>query len=344
MYVRKSLGGVHNGKECDQRRYIWRYVPKSSGLCDKKRRNIRKQRKKDSYAREEKKSDVVMIRREQLITFHDHPYRVNEDQAMEDLAESVKTYGIREPLLVRPVSNQKDEYEIISGHRRNHAAGMAGLKEVPVHIEELDDDTAAILMVDSNNKRETLLPSEKAWAYRIKAEAMRHQGKRNDLMTEADMELEKDTGGMKKVGEKNGDSERTVRRYIRLTYLLKDLLNLVDEGKLSGGLGYTLSFFDCEEQQGIWEYYQESHRLPNSKQLEEMMQCHKNGSLDRLEINKIMNMKPKKEKMVKKEITIKKEKIKSFFPKDATDEYVENVIMELLAGWAEKQEKDTRSE
>ena len=274
--------------------------------------------KKDSYAREEKKSDVVMIRREQLITFHDHPYRVNEDQ--------------------------KDEYEIISGHRRNHAAGMAGLKEVPVHIEELDDDTAAILMVDSNNKRETLLPSEKAWAYRIKAEAMRHQGKRNDLMTEADMELEKDTGGMKKVGEKNGDSERTVRRYIRLTYLLKDLLNLVDEGKLSGGLGYTLSFFDCEEQQGIWEYYQESHRLPNSKQLEEMMQCHKNGSLDRLEINKIMNMKPKKEKMVKKEITIKKEKIKSFFPKDATDEYVENVIMELLAGWAEKQEKDTRSE
>ena len=299
---------------------------------------------KDSYAREEKKSDVVMIRREQLITFHDHPYRVNEDQAMEDLAESVKTYGIREPLLVRPVSNQKDEYEIISGHRRNHAAGMAGLKEVPVHIEELDDDTAAILMVDSNNKRETLLPSEKAWAYRIKAEAMRHQGKRNDLMTEADMELEKDTGGMKKVGEKNGDSERTVRRYIRLTYLLKDLLNLVDEGKLSGGLGYTLSFFDCEEQQGIWEYYQESHRLPNSKQLEEMMQCHKNGSLDRLEINKIMNMKPKKEKMVKKEITIKKEKIKSFFPKDATDEYVENVIMELLAGWAEKQEKDTRSE
>ena len=300
--------------------------------------------KKDSYAREEKKSDVVMIRREQLITFHDHPYRVNEDQAMEDLAESVKTYGIREPLLVRPVSNQKDEYEIISGHRRNHAAGMAGLKEVPVHIEELDDDTAAILMVDSNNKRETLLPSEKAWAYRIKAEAMRHQGKRNDLMTEADMELEKDTGCMKKVGEKNGDSERTVRRYIRLTYLLKDLLNLVDEGKLSGGLGYTLSFFDCEEQQGIWEYYQESHRLPNSKQLEEMMQCHKNGSLDRLEINKIMNMKPKKEKMVKKEITIKKEKIKSFFPKDATDEYVENVIMELLAGWAEKQEKDTRSE
>ena len=173
---------------------------------------------------------------------------------------------------------------------------------------------------------------------------MRHQGKRNDLMTEADMELEKDTGGMKKVGEKNGDSERTVRRYIRLTYLLKDLLNLVDEGKLSGGLGYTLSFFDCEEQQGIWEYYQESHRLTNSKQLEEMMQCHKNGSLDRLEINKIMNMKPKKEKMVKKEITIKKEKIKSFFPKDATDEYVENVIMELLAGWAEKQEKDTRSE
>lgn len=293
--------------------------------------------KKDSYAREEKKSDVVMIRREQLITFHDHPYRVNEDQAMEDLAESVKTYGIREPLLVRPVSNQKDEYEIISGHRRNHAAGMAGLKEVPVHIEELDDDTAAILMVDSNNKRETLLPSEKAWAYRIKAEAMRHQGKRNDLMTEADMELEKDTGGMKKVGEKNGDSERTVRRYIRLTYLRKDLLNLVDESKLSVGAGYIISFFNREEQQCVWEYYQKNNRLPDTGQLEKMMQLHKSGTWNQEEIDNIMNRQPKKENVAKKGITIKKEKIKSFFPEDATDEYVESVIMELLESWAEKQ-------
>lgn len=293
--------------------------------------------KKDSYAREEKKSDVVMIRREQLITFHDHPYRVNEDQAMEDLAESVKTYGIREPLLVRPVSNQKDEYEIISGHRRNHAAGMAGLKEVPVHIEELDDDTAAILMVDSNNKRETLLPSEKAWAYRIKAEAMRHQGKRNDLMIEADMELEKDTGGMKKVGEKNGDSERTVRRYIRLTYLRKDLLNLVDESKLSVGAGYIISFFNREEQQCVWEYYQKNNRLPDTGQLEKMMQLHKSGTWNQEEIDNIMNRQPKKENVAKKGITIKKEKIKSFFPEDATDEYVESVIMELLESWAEKQ-------
>lgn len=293
--------------------------------------------KKDSYAREEKKSDVVMIRREQLITFHDHPYRVNEDQAMEDLAESVKTYGIREPLLVRPVSNQKDEYEIISGHRRNHAAGMAGLKEVPVHIEELDDDTAAILMVDSNNKRETLLPSEKAWAYRIKAEAMRHQGKRNDLMTEDDMAQEKEPGGMKKVGEKNGDSERTVRRYIRLTYLRKELLNLVDESKLSVGAGYIISFFNREEQQCVWEYYQKNNRLPDTGQLEKMMQLHKSGTWNQEEIDNIMNRQPKKENVAKKGITIKKEKIKSFFPEDATDEYVESVIMELLESWAEKQ-------
>ncbi|RGX94948.1 ParB/RepB/Spo0J family partition protein [Roseburia sp. OF03-24] len=293
--------------------------------------------RKEPGRQTEKQSGVAMIRREQLKAFHEHPYRVDEDQAMKDLAESIRTYGVREPILVRPVSGKEDEYEIISGHRRNHAAGMAGLKEVPVHIEELDDDTVAILMVDSNNKRETLLPSEKAWAYRIKAEAMRHQGKRNDLMTEDDMAQEKEPGGMKKVGEKNGDSERTVRRYIRLTYLRKELLNLVDESKLSVGAGYIISFFNREEQQCVWEYYQKNNRLPDTGKLEKMMQLHKSGTWNQEEIDNIMNRQPKKENVAKKGITIKKEKIKSFFPEDATDEYVESVIMELLEIWAEKQ-------
>ena len=296
--------------------------------------------RKNLSRKTEKQPGVTMICREQLKEFHDHPYHVDEDQAMKDLAESIRTYGVREPILARPVSGHEDEYEIISGHRRNHAAGLAGLKEVPVHIEELDDDTAAILMVDSNNKRETLLPSEKAWAYRIKAEAMRHQGKRNDLMTEEDMDQEKGSGGMKNVGEKNGDSERTVRRYIRLTYLLKDLLKLVDESELSVGSGYTISFFNREEQQCIWEYYQKNSKLPDSGQLEKMMLLHKSGTWTQEEIDHIMDRQPEKVNAAKKGITIKKDKIKSFFPEDATDDYVESVIIELLESWAEKQDRN----
>lgn len=279
-------------------------------------------------------SEIPVVSRELLHAFRRHPYRVVEDDAMRELAESIRVYGMKEPVLVRPDKESAGTYEIISGHRRNYAAGLAGLTEIPVHIEEMDDDTAAVLMVDSNNKREILLPSEKAWAYRIKADALRHQGKRNDL-AEENLEDAIKAGGMKAVGEKNGDSERTVRRYIRLTYLMQELLVLVDEEKLPIGSGYMISFFSREEQECILRYFKECAILPGNEQLSELIELHKKEMLDAETLRAVMEQEKPKMSKPKQSFTIKREKLGAYFAADATEEYVENIIFQLLKGWAD---------
>lgn len=279
-------------------------------------------------------SDIPVVSRELLHAFRRHPYRVVEDDAMRELAESIRVYGMKEPVLVRPDKESAGTYEIISGHRRNYAAGLAGLTEIPVHIEEMDDDMAAVLMVDSNNKREILLPSEKAWAYRIKADALRHQGKRNDL-AEENLEDAIKTGGMKAVGEKNGDSERTVRRYIRLTYLMQELLALVDAEKLPIGAGYMISFFNREEQECILHYFKEQGRLPGSEQLTELIELHKKDMLDGETVREVMEKEKAKASKSGAGFSIKRKKLEAYFPEDATEEYVENIIFQLLKGWAD---------
>lgn len=282
-------------------------------------------------------SDVVMVKRSCLHSFHafyGHPFRVTEDFAMEELAASIRDFGIMEPILVRPEKGKAGEYEIISGHRRNHAAGLAGLTEVPVHIEDFSDRVAAEIMVDSNNKREFLRTSEKAWAYRTKAEAARQQGKRTDLQIDAEDDMEDEAArGMKSVGDKNGDSVRTVRRYIRLTYLVKELLDLVDEEKVSLGTGYIISFFNSSEQECILDYYHSYHLLPDINQAKKLMECHKTESLDATAVERIM-AKVKVTKPAKTNITIKQDCLRKYFPKEATPEYMENVIVELLEQWA----------
>ncbi|MBO5486320.1 MAG: ParB/RepB/Spo0J family partition protein [Eubacterium sp.] len=284
-------------------------------------------------------SDVVMVERSCLHSFHTfygHPFRVTEDFAMEELAASIRDYGIMEPILVRREKGKMGEYEIISGHRRNHAAGLAGLTEVPVHIEDLSDREAAEIMVDSNNKRDFIRASEKAWAYRTKAEAARQQGKRTDLQTDTEEDMEDEAeGGMKSVGDKNGDSVRTVRRYIRLTYLVNELLDLVDEEKLPLGTGYIISFFNSSEQECILDYYHSYHLLPDVSQAKKMLECHKTEGLDSVAVERIM-VKEKVTKPVKKYITIKQERLRKYFSQEATPEYMENIIMELLEKWAGK--------
>lgn len=277
---------------------------------------------------------ICYVKRSKLHEFHHHPYRVTEDDSMQELAESIRAHGIQEPLLLRCYKDIGGDYEIIAGHRRNYAAGLAGLDEVPAYILDLDDDTAAELMVDSNNKREVLLPSEKAWAYRIKAEAQRRQGKRTDLLDESGLE-EAAKGGMEEVGSQNGDSKSTVKRYIRLTYLHKELLDLVDQEKLNVGNGYTLSFFNGMEQVYVLDYYRDSGKLPNTLQIQMMMKYHKEGTLDADMVGKIMRQE-KQGKAQKAKFTLKGEKIRSYFPQSATPEYMEQIIMELLARWSEE--------
>lgn len=281
-------------------------------------------------------SGIALVDRGCLNPFHSfygHPFRVEEDFAMEELAESIRELGIMEPILVRPEKGERGGYEIISGHRRNHAAGLAQLKEVPVRIMELSDEEAAEIMVDSNNKREHILPSEKAWAYRTKAEAARRQGRRTDLQADAGEGLEGGLAkGMDSVGGKNGDSVQTVRRYIRLTYLLKELLELVDEGRIPLGTGYALSFLNGQEQECILDYYHARRILPDASQAKQLLECRKEQGLDAVAVERIMAG-AGTEKTAKTRITIKQERLREYFPEEATPEYMESVILELLEKW-----------
>ncbi|MGN0141519.1 MAG: ParB/RepB/Spo0J family partition protein [Roseburia sp.] len=268
---------------------------------------------------------VVKVRCDKLHQFKGHPFRVVDDESMAALVDSIKQYGIQEPLLVRPDQSHPGEYEIISGHRRNHAAGLAGLNEVPVYICDMDDDTATVIMVDANIKREEILPSEKAFAYRMKADAMRHQGKRNDLIEESPAD------GIKEVGEKNGDSVRTVQRYIRLTYLEKELLDLVDAGKLQIGVAYTISFFSCENQRTLVEYYEKYHKIPDKSQIEKLAEYAKNGLLSE---QVILGTLPQP-KVKQESVTLKGNRIKKYFPEGTTSAEMERLIISLLEDYVQ---------
>lgn len=293
--------------------------------------NVMRQAPEVSAASENECKDhpALAVRREELHAFRGHPFRVVEDEKMLDLAESIRTYGICEPLLIRP-DPVEGGFEIVSGHRRNYAAGLAGLEEVPVRIREMDDDLATILMVDSNNKREVLLPSEKAWSYRMKAEALRHQGKRNDLVPET----EKPGYSAEMIGKDFRESARTIQRYIRLTYLIQELLTLVDEGKLSFGIGYQFSFFTESEQNLVWIYCRDHHVIPDAAQAQKLTGYQKEGILTVQTLENVFMEKT----AVNRSITLKEDRIKAYFPKDATKEYMEEVIVNLLQKWAGQEE------
>lgn len=258
-----------------------------------------------------------MIPLKQLVSFKNHPFHVVENADLEALTESVKENGIIEPLLVRKKS--ATSYEIISGHRRRRAAEIAGLREVPVVISPLDDDQATILMVDSNLHRETILPSEKAFAYKMKNDAMRHQGKKKaDSSTTA-----------KIVGEGNGDSERTVHRYIQLTNLIPDLLNMVDNKTISLVIGVELSVLKENEQNDILEYAKKTGKLPDNGQAARLKEYSSNNQWTKSLFLEVMGEK----KPAKPKIVINTKKLHEYFPENTTQEEMETIIFNLLENW-----------
>lgn len=267
-----------------------------------------------------------------LYDFENHPFRVIEDEKMHELAESIKEYGVQEPLLVRPRKNGLPGYEIISGHRREHAAILAGLTEVPVTIKDMDDDLATIIMVDSNNKREELLISEKAKAYRMKAEALNHQGKRNDLVSEED----KTAHSADTIGASNGESARTIQRYVRMSYLVQELLDLADSGKLSMATGIELSYLSETEQDLIVRYYNKNKKLPSTDQAKALRAYSADGELteDIVEENLTVVKTPK----VK--VTLNSNKLYKYFPKNTSQEEMEDIILRLLQEYADKHNQD----
>ena len=250
-----------------------------------------------------------MIPVDNLVPFDGHPYKVLDDDSMNDLTESVQDNGIMEPLTVRPLENT-DNYEIISGHRRYHAAKKAGITDVPAFIRAVGRDEAAIMLVDSNLHRERILPSEKAFAYKLKAEALNHQGKREitsgQLVPKSD-----DNRATAQIGEQTGESYKTVQRYIRLTNLIPELLDMMDENKIAFSVGVELSFLDEQLQYDVLNACEENDNTPSYAQAVRMHKAYGTGELDRDGIDAIMC----EEKANQREkLTIPMEKLKGKIP------------------------------
>ena len=252
-----------------------------------------------------------------LHDFKDHPFRVVDDDDMLELIESIKEKGILVPLTVRPVP--EGDYEIISGHRRKHAAEIAGLLKVPAIVRELSDEDAVDIMIYSNIQRTNILPSEKAMAYKLQMETMRHQGKKGASSPDT-------------VGKKYGDNARKVQRYIRLTFLQKDLLELIDSGKLTMQAGYWISFLDEREQGWILKIFRQYKKLPSGRiaqQLREQDEDHV-LTLDSAETLILGNG-------YRRKVSLKAKRIDRIFPPEYDGEQIEEIIYQLLERWKEEQ-------
>ena len=257
-----------------------------------------------------------------LRPFENNPYQVRDDAEMNTLIESIQTQGILSPLIVRPIENT-DEYEVISGHRRLHAAQKAGITEVPALIYALDRDAAAIAVVDSNLLREHILPSEKAFAYKLKMEALSHQGKRTDL-TSPQVVSKLRTGDM--VGETLNESRETVRRYIRLTHLIPELLDLMDEGKMALSVGVELSFLAEQSQREVLEQCAINDCTPSYSQAWRMHKADREGTLTSAAIQTIMSEEKANQKA---HLKIPMERIRKYFPQSYTVAQIEDAVVKL---------------
>ena len=261
----------------------------------------------------------VAIPVEKLRPFAGHPFKVKDDDEMNTLIESIQTQGVLSPLIVRPIENT-DEYEVISGHRRLHAAQKAGITEVPALIYALDRDSAAIAVVDSNLHREHILPSEKAFAYKLKMEALSHQGKRTDL-TLSQLATKLDTAT--EIGNCSGESRDTVYRYIRLTHLIPELLDLMDEGKIALMVGEALSYLGDKEQYAVLEQCEMNDCTPSYAQAVEMKKRYQDGNLTADNISEILS----REKANQREtIKISTEKLRKYAP-NADAKQLEDFIL-----------------
>ena len=265
----------------------------------------------------------VMIPVDKLRPFEGHPYKVIDNEEMNRLIDSIQGQGILSPLIVRPIENTADEYEIVSGHRRLQAAEKAGMKEVPAFIYALDRDAAAIAVVDSNLYREHILPSEKAFAYKMKMDAISHQGKRTDL-TSGQFAPKLST---ELIGEPEGISKDTVKRYIRLTHLIPQLLDCMDENRIAFSVGVELSYLNTDFQYTVLDAMAQEDCTPSYAQAVRMRKMFREDTLTEDEIYDIMG----EEKANQKEkVSFKTEDLRRFFPKSYTTQDMERAILQIV--------------
>ena len=292
--------------------------------------NISLKSYEDIFTTEEKRQEtgeqVVMIPVNQIHEFKNHPFKVLDDEDMKKTVDSIREYGVLVPVIIRPDGN--GEYEMISGHRRRYASILAGKKEVPAIIREMDDDTATILMVDSNLQREHILPSERAKAYKMKMEALKHQGKRTDLTScqvgtrlRADEELAKQTG----------ESARTVQRFVRLNSLIPELLELVDERKIAFNPAVEISYMKPEEQKEFYEAMEIAQTTPSLSQAQRLKKSSQEGNCTAELIERIMD---EEKKNPLNRVVFDSSILQKYFPQKTTAREMEMQILQLLEQWA----------
>ena len=283
-----------------------------------------------------KKSERVQeIPLSELHPFKNHPFRVVDDEAMQRTVESVAQFGVLAPALARPRS--EGGYELVAGHRRMRASELAGRETMPVIIRQMDDDTATIAMVDSNLQRETLLPSERAFAYKMKMEAMKHQGERTDL-TSGQLGRKSDGKESRElIAEQTGESARQVQRFINLTNLIPELLDMVDRKEIAFNPAVELSFLKKEEQKGFLEAMDYGQSTPSLSQAQRIKKLSQAGMCTQEAMNTIMNEEKKSELDT---VTLKNDVLRKYFPRSYTPKQMQDTIIRLLEQWQKKRQRD----
>ena len=279
---------------------------------------------------EQQREQVQQIPIGELFPFKNHPFKVLDDESMQRTVESVEQYGVLSPLIARP--RPEGGYEIISGHRRQHAAQLAGLDTLPVIVRNMDDDAAVLLMVDSNLQRENILPSERAFAYKMKLEALKNQGARSDL-TSVQVAPKLST---EKIGEEVGMSKDNVKRYIRLTNLVPELLDMVDEKKIAFNPAVELSYLDEAQQRDFLEAMNDTQNAPSLSQAQRLKKLAQEGHFSYDVAFAVMG-EEKKDELDK--VVIKNDTLRKYFPRSFTPKQMEDTIIKLLEQWQRKQQR-----
>ena len=288
----------------------------------------------DLFSTEENRQEeqVQQIPIDELHPFTNHPFKVLDDEAMTRTVESIAQYGVLAPLIARPRPDG-DGYEIISGHRRQYAAKLAGLDTLPVIVRQMSDDAAVILMVDSNLQREHILPSERAFAYKMKLEALKNQGARSDLTSD---QVGQKLWSVEQVASDAGESKTQIQRFIRLTNLVPELLDMVDEKKIAFNPAVELSYLDESQQRDFLEAMNDTQNAPSLSQAQHLKKLAHQGEFSYEKAFDVMGQEKKSEKDT---VTIKNETLRKYFPRSYTPKQMEEKIIQLLDAWQKKQQR-----
>ena len=292
----------------------------------------------DLFSTEEGRQDAKLekiqeIPLSELHPFKNHPFKVKDDEAMMETADSIKQYGVLVPAIARP--DPEGGYELVAGHRRHRASELADKEIMPVIVRDLDDDAATIIMVDSNLQRESLLPSERAFAYKMKLEAVKHQGARTDLTSR--QVGEKSQTSIQKVADQAGESQRQVQRYIRLTELIPELVDMVDEKKIALNPAYELSFLKKDEQVDLLDAMDSEQATPSLSQAQRLKKYSQEGHLT-LDMMRVIMGEEKKSDLDR--VTFTSDTLRKYFPKSYTPQRMQETIIKLLEAWQKKRQRD----